>query len=170
MKAVCICQKKTKEPVMQLTHFTDLGLRVLMYLSYQDRATPVTITEIATRFEISRNHLVKVVHFLAQQSWIITTRGKGGGMALAQPTASYRLGSVIRALEGDTGLIDCASPPCALRGNCQLKSILDIALADFYSKLDSYTLADAVTGSTSTAIIMLHQIGVASLPQPRPVS
>ncbi|MBI1772584.1 MAG: Rrf2 family transcriptional regulator, partial [Burkholderiales bacterium] len=85
---------------MQLTHFTDLGLRVLMYLSHKDRQEPVTISEIATKFAISRNHLVKVVHFLAQKNWITTTRGKGGGMALAQDVKAYRLGSIIRELEG----------------------------------------------------------------------
>ena len=148
---------------MQLTHFTDLGLRVLMYLSHQHGEAPVTITEIAGKFEISRNHLVKVVHFLGQQGWIRTTRGKGGGLALAQPTSSYRLGSIINTLEGGTALIDCAAPPCALRGNCQLKSILDIALAGFYRQLDLYTLSDVVAGKTREAIVMLHQIGMSRI-------
>jgi Rrf2 family nitric oxide-sensitive transcriptional repressor len=49
---------------MQLNRFTDLGLRVLMYLTHRDREQPVTISEIAERFEVSRNHLVKVVHFM----------------------------------------------------------------------------------------------------------
>ncbi len=35
---------------MQLTHFTDLGLRVLMYLTHQKRDTPATISEIAEQF------------------------------------------------------------------------------------------------------------------------
>lgn len=148
---------------MQLTHFTDLGLRVLMYLSHQQGETPVTITEIAGKFEISRNHLVKVVHFLGQQGWIRTTRGKGGGLALAQPTSAYRLGSIIHTLEGGTTLIDCATPPCALRGSCQLKAILDTALTDFYRQLDRYTLSDAVAGKTHEAIVMLHQIGMSRI-------
>ena len=70
---------------MQLTKYTDFGLRVLMYLTQSDgRSTPVTVPEIAERFEVSRNHLVKVVHFLSQQGWIATTRGKGGGLRLAR--------------------------------------------------------------------------------------
>lgn len=144
---------------MQLTHFTDLGLRVLMYLSHKDRQEPVTISEIATKFAISRNHLVKVVHFLAQKNWIITTRGKGGGMALAQDVKAYRLGTIIRELEGGDALIDCATPPCVLRGNCQLKSVLDQALSVFYTALDQYTLQDAIGGNTQEAIIMLHRSG-----------
>ena len=143
---------------MQLTHFTDLGLRVLIYLTYPDRTEPVTITEIATQFTISRNHLVKVVHFLAQQGWIVTARGKGGGMALSQPIETYRLGHLISTLEGHTELIDCAKPACGLKGQCQLKHILDQAQKSFYAVLDSYTLRDAVATPTREAIISLHQL------------
>ncbi|MGE8640842.1 MAG: RrF2 family transcriptional regulator, partial [Achromobacter sp.] len=70
---------------MQLTRFTDFGLRVLMYLTQcRDRPAAVTIPEIAGRFDVSRNHLVKVVHFMAQREWVSTSRGKGGGLSLAR--------------------------------------------------------------------------------------
>ncbi|RQW27107.1 Rrf2 family transcriptional regulator [Rhodobacteraceae bacterium CH30] len=142
---------------MQLTRFTDLGLRVLMYLTYQPRITPVTISEIAERFAVSRNHLVKVVHFLGQQGWIITSRGKGGGLVLAHAAASYRLGEVVRVMEGGGPLIDCAEPPCALRDGCRLGSILGIGLNAFYAALDNYTLNDIVASPTGEAIIRLHR-------------
>lgn len=146
---------------MQLTHFTDLGLRVLMYLS-EPRDTPVTIGEIAECFAASRNHLVKVVHFMAQQGWLATSRGKGGGLALARPVSHYRLGEVIRTLEDIGDLIDCAEPPCFLRGRCRLKGVLDEALAAFFTVLDRYTLADVVASPTGEAIAVLHRLGVAS--------
>lgn len=140
---------------MQLTHFSDLGLRVLMYLTQPPGGRPVTITEIATQFNVSRHHLVKVVHHMGKQGWLITTRGKGGGLALAQAPRAYRLGALIRDLEGAQDLIDCAEPPCSLRGHCQLKGILDEALHAFYKALDQYTLADAVGSPTGEAIIRL---------------
>jgi Rrf2 family nitric oxide-sensitive transcriptional repressor len=144
---------------MQLTHFTDLGLRVLMYLSHPGREAPVTVGEIAERFELSRNHLIKVVHFMAQQGWLITTRGKGGGLALAQPLGHYRIGALIRTLEHTSpGLIDCASPPCELRGACLLKDALDEALDAFYASLDRLTLADVVASPTREAIVRLHRL------------
>lgn len=143
---------------MQLTHFTDLGLRVLMYLSHPEpHRPPVTISEIAERFDVSRNHLVKVVHFMGQQGWLLTTRGKGGGLALALAPDAYRLGTLTRILEGATELIDCADPPCSLRGRCQLKGLLDKALVAFFDVLDEYTLADATASPTHEVIVMLHQ-------------
>lgn len=140
---------------MQLTHFTDLGLRVLMYLTHQARDTPATISEIAQQFEVSRHHLVKVVHFMGQRQWLATTRGKGGGLALALPLHEYRLGDVIESLEGVTQMIDCADPPCALAGRCQLKGMLDQAQQAFFAHLNQYTLADMVASPTGEAIVRL---------------
>lgn len=135
-----------------------------MYLSHQGRETPVTISEIAERFAVSRNHLVKVVHFMAQHGWLLTTRGKGGGLALAREAGSYRLGAVIRVLEDITEVIDCAEPPCALRGRCLLKSMMDQALDAFFEVLDRYTLADAVASPTGEVIVTLHRLGVSQRP------
>ena len=51
---------------MQLTRFTDLGLRVLMYLTHRDREQSVTIAEIASQFSVPHNHLIKVVNRLGK--------------------------------------------------------------------------------------------------------
>lgn len=63
---------------MQLTSYTDYALRVLIYLAMPQKRR-ATITELADFFNISRNHLVKVVHHLGSKGFIKTTRGKGGG-------------------------------------------------------------------------------------------
>ena len=63
---------------MQLTYYTDYSLRVLMYLAHQPRRR-VSISEIAERYDISRNHLMKVVHNLSRGGFIKSHRGKGGG-------------------------------------------------------------------------------------------
>ena len=152
---------------MQLTHFTDLGMRVLMYTSQPQRVTQsgkaVTISEIAQSLNVSRNHLVKVVHFMAGQQWLVTTRGKGGGLALAKLPEQYNLGQLIRVLEGTTQLVDCAAPACALRFGCALKPLLNQALQVFYHFLDQYTLADIIQGKTQEILSELHRIHIVQL-------
>lgn len=142
---------------MQITRFTDLSLRVLMYLTVPPTGGPVTIDEIATRFDVSRHHLAKVVHRLGQLGWIVATRGKGGGLTLARAADQYRLGEVVRELEGGEAVIDCTSQPCVLLHGCNVRVALSDAQQAFYERLDTYTLADVVRQQTRASIIELHR-------------
>lgn len=142
---------------MQLTRFTDLGLRVLMYLTQPERADAVTSAEIATQFDVPHNHVIKVVHRLGKLGWIRTQRGRGGGISLRAAASKLRLGDVLRTLEGDGSLVDCERPPCVLRGSCQLKHALDVGLARFYSAMNEFTLADVSGRRTGSALAALHR-------------
>jgi Rrf2 family nitric oxide-sensitive transcriptional repressor len=142
---------------MQLTRFTDFGLRVLMYLSQHDRPTPVTIAEIAGQFGVPHNHLIKVVNRLGKVGWVTTLRGRNGGLRLALPPEQLKLGQVLRDLEEATELIDCNDPPCPLDGRCLLKAALDAGLTAFYQAMDRYTLADVCRKQTAATIIQLHR-------------
>ena len=126
---------------MQLNKFTDYALRLLMYIS-RPRDTPYTIAEIARDLHVSQNHLVKIVHFMGKQDWIITTRGKGGGIRLNAETLNLNLGQIVRILQGNNQIVQCNTPPCVMRSNCGLKGILDQALEQFYQSLDQYRLGD----------------------------
>jgi len=149
---------------MQLTRFTDLGLRVLMYLTQPSRVDPVTNAEIATQFEVPHNHVIKVVHRLGVLGWVRTQRGRNGGIALGVPAEQLRIGDVMRALEETDQLVDCAKPPCPLRGGCLLKHALDAGLASFYETMNRYTLADVVSSATSSKLVTLHRRYVGGSP------
>ncbi len=141
---------------MQLTKFTDLGLRVLMYLT-QSRTELVKISEIAEQFQVPRNHLIKVVNKLAKLGWVMTTRGRTGGLQLAVAPDALTLKAIIVELEECNQLIDCEGAACQLRVGCQVKRILDIGLQAFYREMDRYTLADAVAGTTGSQLVAMHQ-------------
>lgn len=128
---------------MQLNKFTDYGLRLLMYL-LQPSDGVVTIAQAAHVLKISENHLVKVTHFMAKQGWIISTRGKGGGIRLAPQALMLPIGEIVRTLEHDEKAINCLEPACVLRFSCGLKSVLDQALEQFYQHLNQYQLQDAL--------------------------
>lgn len=140
---------------MQLTRFTDLGLRVLMFLSVTQPGETRTIGEITAKFDVALNHMTKVVQFMGQQGWLDTIRGKGGGIRLANLPETYRLGDIVRTLERTDDLIECSVPPCVLQGSCTLKALLNRASNTFYAELNRYTLADAITGNTSQVILQL---------------
>jgi len=142
---------------MQLTHYTDYGLRVLIFLSMQEEQR-VTVSDISEHFDIPRNHLVKVVHRLGQLKYINTTRGKNGGMCLGQATDKIRIGDVVRHMETRLDAVDCNAPsPCPIKSGCQLKSILEKASESFLSVLDQYTIADLQNNQDELKVLLRWQ-------------
>lgn len=131
---------------MQLTIFTDYGLRSLMYLAaHPDRRC--SVREIAEHYGISRNHLVKVVHRLAQLGYIDSSKGKGGGIKMAQPADALKLGDLVRSLEPNMDIVECFNKDtntCRIASTCQLKHYLFDAKQAFLTSLDKHTLADTV--------------------------
>ncbi len=129
---------------MKLTSFTDYSLRVLIYLA-ADPSQRATIAEIAKSFDISENHLIKVVHMLGKQGWIHTLRGKGGGILLAKLPQDICVGKVVRETEGAAMPAECFALDggnCLISNCCKLKGVLAEAVKAFYSVLDNHTLAD----------------------------
>lgn len=128
---------------MQLTKYTDLSLRTMMHLAVKN-GERATIKEIADIYNVSRNHLVKVVHSLSTMGYIHSTQGRGGGITLAVPASEIGVGDIVRAVEPSLYLIDCENEQCPLSSACLLKEALDEAMAAFLKVLDRYTVNDLV--------------------------
>lgn len=142
---------------MKLTRFSDIGLRVLMYLARETRSPSVTVAEVAMQFEVPHNHLVKVVGALAKMGWIDAVRGRNGGIRLANSADTLRIGTVLRVLEGDTEMVDCVGIGCRLSGDCLLRNALQVGVEAFYTAMNQYTLADIVSGNAGEQIVSMHR-------------
>lgn len=141
---------------MQISKFTDLSLRVLMYLSHEETNRITKINDIAVQFEAPRNHLIKVVTKLNKLGWIQAVRGRAGGLRLAKIPKDLKLGDVLFALENGS-IVDCNKPACPIRGECNLKNILDTGLKSFYTEMNKYSLLDVLDTKTKMAVIRLHK-------------
>lgn len=130
---------------MQLKHYTDFSLRTLIYLGINPERV-VSINEIAEAYDISRNHLLKVVNGLIEQGLIQTFRGKTGGMQLAKAPGKINVGEVVKYMEGSNPIIDCQEPYCKILPACTLKRALHEANQSFYNTLKTYTLEDLIKG------------------------
>jgi Rrf2 family nitric oxide-sensitive transcriptional repressor len=131
---------------MRLTVYSDYALRMLMYLAVKDDRL-ATIAEIATSYNISANHLMKVAHQLGIAGYVETVRGRGGGLRLAKPMETIGLADVVRHTEPDMAIATCFKPldiPCAIAPCCVLRHALEKARDAFLTVLEDYSLADLV--------------------------
>lgn len=142
---------------MRLASFTDYSLRVLIYLASK-RDERSTVSEIADKYQISKNHLVKVVHNLSTMKLIDSFKGKGGGILLSVPPEKINVGKLIKKLENDSSLVECfgENGNCILNPTCKLKFALREAQDQFYETLEAYTLADIVTKSLINILSTEH--------------
>ncbi len=134
---------------MRLTLFTDYALRILMFLASRPNELS-TIREIAERYKISENHLMKIAHQLGKYGFVETVRGRQGGLRLALKPEAVNIGDVVRRYEEDLRLVECfdaKTNTCPIAGACALTGVIGDALESFLSTLDKKTLADIMAQS-----------------------
>ena len=143
------------EPGVRLSLYTDLSLRLLVYLGGNPDGKPVGTARISEQLHVSTHHLHKVAQGLRKLGYVETVSGRLGGLRLLMPMDQLRIGDVVEAMEGSGRLADCKRGPCALNGACLLKSALDTAERNFIDELKRYTLSDVVKGPT---LARLHKL------------
>jgi len=129
---------------MKLTSYTNFAMRSLQ-LAALKAPDLIRVDDVVRVHGLARPHVVKIVHELGQAGYIVTQRGRGGGVRLAKPAEQIVVGDVVRLTEGPLELVECFNPQnntCPLVGICKLSRALHDAAAAFMAVLDDLTLAD----------------------------
>lgn len=87
---------------MQLTKFTDYSLRCLIYLSGKQDSY-ISVKHMSEYYNISYQHLTKVVHTLSLLGYVESKKGKNGGVKIANKVTNVRLGDLVVELEPNRG-------------------------------------------------------------------
>ena len=141
---------------MQLTRFTDIGLRVVMRLVTAPADTTLTSRDLAAELAVPYTHVAKVVSRLSELGIIHSRRGRAGGIAITELGRSAQVGWLARRLEGDGEVVDCEGPqPCPLKGNCRLRGALAQAQRAFYASLDEHTIDELTAPPTWVTLLNL---------------
>jgi len=139
---------------VQLSLHADYALRVLIYLgTHPDRV--VTTQEISNAYGISKHHLVRVIHTLAEHQYVNIQAGRSGGVVLACEPHLIPLGDVVRNAEPNMRLAECfdrQTNTCPIAPVCALKGMLNEALQAFLTALNRYTIADVLQKSNQTQL------------------
>jgi len=130
---------------MRLTRFTNYSLRVLIYLG-QNNQSRVTIHQISEAYDISKNHLMKVVSNLTRLKIVSAQRGPGGGIRLNRKPKDISLQEIIRNTEKHFQDMNCETPVDKhdATADTRLKSYLKSAMQAYLDTLGRFTLADVL--------------------------
>jgi len=133
---------------MRMTRYTDYAIRSLLFAAaHPDRL--VRIQELADCYDISKNHLMKVVYRLGQSGLIDSVRGRGGG---------FRLGDVVQLFEPTVHFLDPQEGICEVPSLDPARDAFDDAIAAFHQVLNSYTVHDLLHPTANTHPQILEMI------------
>ena len=140
---------------MRLTRFTDYSLRVLIYLG-QNNQSRVTIHQVSEAYDISKNHLMKVVSNLTRLKIVSAQRGPGGGIQLNRMPKEISLNEIIRNTEKHFHDMDCeiTVDKHDATADTRLKSYLKSAMQAYLDALGRFTLADVLEPQSETVQLL----------------
>ena len=121
------------------------GLRLMLDLAAEGGERPVPVKEIAKRQNISQKYLESIMTVLSKNHYIDALHGKGGGYRLNREPADYKVGDILRLMEGTlapVSCLECGAKPCDYASECRTlpmwKNLNDLV----NNYLDSVSLAD----------------------------
>ncbi|MCV6593576.1 MAG: Rrf2 family transcriptional regulator [Silicimonas sp.] len=144
---------------MRLTTRTNLAVRALMFCAVNDGRL-VRSSDISVRCNASGNHVARVVQMLQANGFLVTLRGRAGGIRLAKPASGISIGEVFRLFETEIPFAECFDEErntCPLASACRLRSYITRALEAFYHEMDMVTLEDLVRGNCGLEALLALQ-------------
>ena len=129
---------------MYLSKFTDYSFRILMYMGNNpDKLS--TVDELSSILGLSTHHVKKIVYKLSTNNYILSLKGRNGGIKLGMDPKDINLGKLLEITEDNLDILECFSienNTCSLNNCCKLKPIINDALESFKLELSKYTLDD----------------------------
>jgi Rrf2 family protein len=123
------------------------AMRMMAYIA-SSPSPKVTLREVAEGEMISLKYLEQLAHALVEEGLLVSSRGHGGGYALARPADQVKAGDILRAVEGTTSPVACAAleedGSCPRENMCSTVAFwagLDQVIEAY---VDGVTLADLV--------------------------
>ena len=128
---------------MRLTKHTAYALRMLTHLAGTGERN-VSVPELASALHVTEGNVMKTARSLIEHGFLVSARGRAGGLRLAQNPPDISIGAVVRALEPTRVEADCVGfeVDCALRSRTPLNRLLDDAMERFCAELDPHSIAD----------------------------
>lgn len=128
--------------LLRISEAANLALHTMTHLAARP-GERCTAHAMAALFDVSENHLSKVLQRLAKAGLVRSARGPGGGYALGLPAQSVTLLEVFEAVEGPMTWAECLlRKPVCDGTHCVLGTALREANALFREHFEKTRLSD----------------------------
>lgn len=137
---------------MKLSTKGRYGLRAMVDIAVYSQDSPVPISVIAERQNISVRYLEQLLPKLKKAGIIKSIRGAQGGYMLDKDPKDISAGDILRTLEGDLTPIDCAAftgdtSTCSGTKFCVTKTVWQRINDSVQQAVDSITLQELMEES-----------------------
>lgn len=130
---------------MKLSTKGRYGLRAVLDLAINSETEAVALSAIAERQNISISYLEQLIAKLKKAGIVNSIRGAQGGYLLARKPEEISVGDILRALEGDLNIVDCAE----IEGNGESCSGSDLCV----TKYVWMRISDSINNTVNTMML-----------------
>lgn len=126
------------------------ALRVVIDIAENENGSPVRLSDVAARQEISLKYLELIIPSLTKAGIVLSAHGKGGGYRLSVTPDKLKVGDVIRAAEGELAPVACLkedAAPCDRAAKCKTLGVWQEYYRLTNAYFDSITVADVIRGN-----------------------
>ena len=129
---------------------TDYALRALIHIAKNSQR--ISVTEMASKLNIPKPFLRKILQILNKEGILNSYKGKGGGFLLAIPPKKILLTDLINIFQGPVKLTDCVIKRkiCPDIKTCPLRKRIRALEKHIVSELKSTTLDDMIKDDASS--------------------
>ncbi len=126
------------------------ALRVMIDLALHDTGEYIALKDISARQGITVKYLEQIVTTLGKAGLLRSMRGNNGGHRLARKPSDYKVGDILRTMEGNLTPVECLQDDevsCPRADGCVTLKFwkgLDEVVNNY---VDNYTLQDLVNES-----------------------
>lgn len=128
-----------------ITRNTDYAVRALCCIAEQKQEV-ISADRLVKSLDMPRPFLRKILQILNKEGLLNSTKGKGGGFALALSPGKITLTDVMKIFQGPIRLNECKFKKsyCPYISDCLLKKKIDEIEKEVITKLKAITIASII--------------------------
>ena len=129
------------------------AVQAIVDIALRSEDTPVSLSMIAGRQELSQNYLEQLFVKLRKANLVKSVRGPGGGYLLSRPSNRITIGDIFDAVDENLVLTECVDDHepsgvrhCSKADDCKTQALWSKLCQHFVDLLHSITIEDVIKG------------------------